>query len=60
MVAARVVGDNHVCCWYVVLECGAGELFGDARCCVPCFRCRVLGHQDVDGPHIVGRGVEVW
>ena len=30
VVAIRVVGDDDVWCWYVVVERGTGELFGDA------------------------------
>ena len=59
VVAARVVGDNDVGRRYVVVECGIGELFGDACRRVPRFGCGVVGHQDVDGPCIVGREVEV-
>ena len=59
VVAAGVVGDKDVWCWYVVVECDAGELFGDARYRVPCFWCVVVGHEDVDGPHILGREVGV-
>ena len=58
VLAARVTGDDDVWCWYVVMECGAGELFGDACCRVPCFGRRVVGHEDVDGQRIVGREVE--
>ena len=28
VVAARVVGADDVWCWYVIVECFAGELFG--------------------------------
>ena len=59
VVAPRVGGDDDVWCWYVVEERGAGVLFDDARCCVPCFGCCVVGHEDVDGQRIVGREVEV-
>ena len=58
VVAAPVVGEDDVWRWYVVVERGAGELFGDARCCAP-FRRGVVGHDDLDGPRIVGREVEV-
>ena len=59
VVAARVVGNDDVGRRYVVVECGIGELFGDACRCVPRFWCGVAGHEDVDGPRIVGREVEV-
>ena len=60
VVATRVVGDDDVWRRYVVVECGIGELFGDACRRVPRFGRGVLGHEDVDGPRIVGREVEVW
>ena len=60
VVATRVLGDDDVWRWYVVVECGIGELFGDARRRVPRIRRGVVGHEDVDGPRIVGREVEVW
>ena len=60
VVAAGVVGDDHVGRQYVVVECGIGGLFGDACCRVPRFGRCVVGHEDVDGPRIVGREVEVW
>ena len=59
MVATRVVGDDDVWRWYVVVECGIGELFGDACRRVPHLGRGVVGHEDVDCPHIVGREVEV-
>ena len=59
VVATRVVGDDDVWRWYVVVECGIRELFGDACRRVPCFGRGVVGHEDVDGPRIVGREVEV-
>ena len=59
VVAARVVGDDDVWCWYVVVERGAGELSVDACCRGPCFGRGVFGHEDVDDPRIVGREVEV-
>ena len=59
VVAARVVGDDDVWRRYVVVECGIGKLFGDACRRVHRFGCGVLGHEDVDGPRIVGREVEV-
>ena len=59
VVAARVVGDDDVGRRYVVVECGIGELFGDTCRRVPCFGRGVLGHEDVDGPRIVGREVKV-
>ena len=59
VVATRVVGDDDVWRWYVVVECGIGELFGDACRRVPRFGRGVVGHEDVDGPRIVGREVEV-
>ena len=58
-VAARVVGDDDVSCWYGVVERGAGELFGDACCRFSCFERDVGGHEDVDGPRIVSSEVEV-
>ena len=59
MIAACFVGDNDVCSWYVVVELGAGQLLHNARCCVPCFECGVVEHQNVHSPGIVGREVEV-
>ena len=59
VVGARVVGNDDVGRRYVVVECSIGELFEDACRCVPCFRRGVVGHEDVDGPRIVGREVEV-
>ena len=59
VVATRVVGDDDVWRWYVVVKCGIGELFGDACRCVPRFGRGVVGHEDVDGSRIVGREVEV-
>ena len=59
VVAARVVGDDDVWCWYVVVERGAGELFGDACCRIFCFGRGDVAHGDVDGPRNVGREVEV-
>ena len=59
VVATRVVGDDDVWRWYVVVEWGIGELFGDACRRVPCFGRGVVGHEDVDGGRIVGREVEV-
>ena len=60
VVAACAVGDDDIRCLYVVLECGAGELFGDARCGVPCFGCSVVGHEDVNSSLIMGKEVKVW
>ena len=60
VVAACVLGDDNVWSLYVVLERGAEELFGDARCRVPCFGCGVVGHEDMDNPLIAGRAVKVW
>ena len=60
VVAARVVGDNDVGRRYVVVECGIGGLFGDACRRVPRLGRSVVGHEDLDGPRIVGREVEVW
>ena len=59
VVAARVAGDDDVGRRYVVMDCGIGELFGDA--CDRVFRLGrgVVGQEDVDGPRIVGREVEV-
>ena len=59
VVATRVVGDDDVGRWYVVVECGIGELFGDACRRVPCFGRGVVGHEDGDCPRIVGGEVEV-
>ena len=59
VVATRVLGDDDVRRRYVVVECGIGELFGDACRRVPRFGRGVVGHEDVDGPRIVGREVEV-
>ena len=59
VVATRVVGDDDVWRWYVVVECVIGELFGDACRRVPRFGRGVVGHEDVDGPRIVGSEVEV-
>ena len=59
VVATRVVGDDDVWRWYVVVERGVGELFGDACRRVPCFGPGVVELEDVDGPCIVGREVEV-
>ena len=59
LVAARVVGDDDVGRQFVVVECGIGELFGDACRRVPRFGRGVVRHEDVDGPRIVGREVEV-
>ena len=53
--ASRVVGDDDVRRWYVIVECGAREPIGDACRCVPCFGCGVVGHEDVDGPLILGK-----
>ena len=58
VVAARVVGDDDVWRWYVVVDRAVGELFGDACRCVPCFGRGVVEHEDVEGPRIVGRDVE--
>ena len=60
VVAARVAGDDDVWGLYVVVERGAGELPRYALCCVPCFGCGGVGHEDVDSPRIVRREVEVW
>ena len=60
VVAAGFVGDHDLRCWYVIVERGAGNLFGDVRCTVPCFGCGVIGHEDVDSRLIVGSEVEVW
>ena len=60
LVAARVVGDDDVGRRCVVVECGIGELFGDLCRRVPHFRRSVMGHEEVDGPPIVSREVEVW
>ena len=35
VVVARVVGADDLRCWYVVVQRGAGELFGDTRRRVP-------------------------
>ena len=35
VVATRVVGDDDIWRWYVVVECGIGELFGHACRHVP-------------------------
>ena len=59
VVATRVVGDDDVGRWYVVVERGIGELFGDACRRVPCFGGGVVGHEDVDCSRIVGGEVEV-
>ena len=59
VVATRVVGDHDVWRWSVVVEWGIGEWFGDACRGAPRFGRRVVGHEDVDGPRIVGREVEV-
>ena len=59
VIAARVVGDDDVWCWYVVVERGVRELFGDACRRVPCFGPGVVGNEDEDGPPIVGRKVDV-
>ena len=59
VVATRVVRDDEIWRRYVVVECGIGELFGDVCRCVPRFGRSVVGHEDVDGPRIVGREVEV-
>ena len=59
VVATRVVGDDDVWRWYVVEECGIGELFGDACRRVPHFGRGVVRHEDVDCPRIVGGEVEV-
>ena len=47
VVADRVVGDDDVGRRYVVVECGIGELFGDACRRVPRFGRGVVGHEDV-------------
>ena len=59
VVAARVVGDDDVGRWYVVVECGIVELSGDTCRRIPQFGSCVVGHEDVDGARIVGREVEV-
>ena len=59
VVAACAVGKDDVWRWYVVVERGAGELFGDACCRAPSFQRGVMGYEDVDGSRIVGREVEV-
>ena len=59
MVATGVAGDDDVSRWYVVLECGIGELSGDACRRVPRFGRGVVGHEDVDSPRIVDREVKV-
>ena len=59
VVTACGVCDDDVWRWYVVVERRVGELFGDARRRVPCFERGVVGHEDVDGPHIGGRKVTV-
>ena len=59
VVATRVAGDHDVGRRYVVVECGIGELFGDTCRRVPRFGRGVVGHEDVEGPRIVGREVEV-
>ena len=59
VVSACFVGDHDAGCWYVVVERGAGELFGDACCRIPCFGGGVVEHEDVDSPGIVGRKLNV-
>ena len=59
VVAFRVVGDDDVEWWYVVVERAPGELHADVCCCFPCFGRGIKGHEDVDGPRTVGREVEV-
>ena len=59
MVAVRVVGDDDVGCWYVLVERSAWELYGDVCCRIPCFGRGVMGHEDVNGPRVVGMEFEV-
>ena len=59
VVAACVVGDENVWHLYVVVEHGAEELVGDARCRVSCFGCGVVRHEDVNSPLIVSGEVVV-
>ena len=59
VVAARVLGDDDVGRRYVLVECGIGELYGDACRRVPRFGRGVVGHEDVDDPRIRGRVVKV-
>ena len=60
VVAVRVLGDDDVGRRYVVVDCGIGELFVYACRRVPRFGRGVVGHEDVDGPRIVGREVQIW
>ena len=43
VVAACVVGDKDVWCWYVVVECGAGELFPMPAAASPALRAVLWG-----------------
>ena len=56
VVVTRVVGDDDVWRWYVVVECGIGELFGDACRRVPRFWARCRGARGCGLPTHRGQG----